>query len=201
MKPDLHKIYEQTYRRGSIIEDVAAIEEMMNAFFSYHYLKRHDSEFVADFLENQYMSFQLKKDLIHRILKSHYPEFNAGSLDKGLEKMQRVRNIIAHGIRRVDVSNMGGEEQRIGDPYFVLRGEKSYMHDLEKEFSGNEDIVLSVLEQLPGVIGYLKKNRAFNDVDVSFTERARISIGLEPNEQTSSHSDIPQKQPEESDQG
>ena len=98
------------HHRGKVLHSFVTVELMINTIISMHYLKRVDSDFVIDVLNNEMSSFGFKKSILKQILNGADHE----SSFKKLEKLNRIRNLFAHAtpiLMNVDVTKNINDER------------------------------------------------------------------------------------------
>jgi hypothetical protein len=112
---------ELIYSRGNVIEKFISIELAINAIISMHYLKRVDTNFVVNVLNNEQSNFGFKKNILKQIIdcKKYKKEF------KILENLNRIRNLFGHASFNIKNQNNKLTDESI----------KMYLNDPKK--SGN----------------------------------------------------------------
>lgn len=81
--------------KGKATSTFAYIEVLISLFITVHYFGSKNEPFIEEVLEHDYFSFELKKRILYKILKKHYPGHSFPN--KNLDDLQQIRNLIAHG--------------------------------------------------------------------------------------------------------
>jgi hypothetical protein len=88
-------------QRGDVITNFAFIEHCISMFIAGSYFKEDEFEqmntFRSEILDDKFFSFEFKRQIFIKILKNRFPEVYKNMPLKKIEKMQSLRNIVAHG--------------------------------------------------------------------------------------------------------
>lgn len=88
--------------RSNIIQSFLSLEHLLNGAIAGEYFIDSTEEllfrFWSEVLDQELFSFELKKRILYAVLKSNYPALYKDFPRRELDRLQTIRNIIAHGL-------------------------------------------------------------------------------------------------------
>ena len=84
--------------RGKVLGEFSFLEHLIASFISVHYFGDTDTLFQEETLEDDCFSFEMKRRLLYKLLKKYHPSLYKAFPKKELERLQKLRNRIIHGV-------------------------------------------------------------------------------------------------------
>lgn len=129
--------------KGKITSDFAFIERAISVCIASYYAKDW-ALFTEEILENDFFSFELKKRILGKLLKKHFPEYIFPWAE--LARLQQLRNLASHGAITAVPNEQGGHTV-----YLRHQGKNHSITKLKEEFESIKVVVDGAVDTLPGV--------------------------------------------------
>jgi len=139
--------------RGKVISNFAYLEDMISDFIAASYFKEDEPEQLQalkeEVLEDKFFSFEFKKQLLKKILKTRFKNVDQKFPYSQLDQLQTFRNVIAHGLL-VGIGNTSSPSKI----YKVSLKHGGKMYPVDETLVQYENLRLQVqpsLDNLPGI--------------------------------------------------
>ena len=139
-------------QRGKIISNFAYIENIMNSFIAASYFGESETKqlnlMIEEVFNDKFFSFELRKQVFYKILKNRFRTVYSSFPRAKLERMQEIRNIIAHGLltARSDI-----KKPAITGISFKHGGKIHLSSEIIQEYESLWKSVKLKLKDLPGI--------------------------------------------------
>lgn len=152
------------FRRGQIFQDIGVVERAMDRLICLYYLKNPMNDpFISELLQDPYFSFELRKRIFKLIYQKMYPNIHFPW--QSLDKMQHLRNIVAHSPidEEISIDNEAGTKTS-SKPFYSYHTQKKEVILLHEEFQAHMDAVIEAL------------NKIKNDIKMVFNKVPIINV-------------------------
>jgi hypothetical protein len=140
-------------KRGKVISNFSYLENIISTFISaaYFTLSQGDqmNAMKEEILEDKLFGFEFKRQLLEKILKKRFPDVYKTLPRQKIERMQTIRNIIAHGV--LTATGEIDKPDSITDISFRHGGKNFGAEKMFEEYEEKRATVQPVLEKLPGL--------------------------------------------------